>query len=514
MIYRRLRRLRPWVQAAALLGFLTLVLATRRDVAPPIPVDLFFRLDPLAALASMIAARAWIAPLALALVTLAVTVVAGRVWCGWLCPLGTVLDALPLRKKSGPLWVGPVSRWRLLKYALLLALLAAALAGSLILLALDPITLLTRSLAGGLLPLLNLALLAVEKWLYAVPFLQPPIEWFEVHVRSAWLPVEQPFYWPAVPLVVLLVAIVVLNRIAPRFWCRVLCPLGALLGLLSKVALLRRTVSDGCSSCRRCVRACPTGTIDPARSFYSDPAECTVCLDCVVDCPQEAARFALQRLPAARQRYDPTRRQMLAALAAGAGGAALLAVLPRDLIPGLTAPLGPRLAAALIRPPGAQGPEFWARCIRCGECVKICPTSGLQPAWWQAGLEGWGTPVLVPRTGYCDYSCHSCGQVCPTDAIPALTLDQKRQIVIGVAAVDQDLCLPWSQATPCIVCEEMCPLPDKAIELEEAAAVDAQGLAVVVQRPHVIPERCIGCGICENRCPLDGVAAIRVARSP
>ena len=144
--------------------------------------------------------------------------------------------------------------------------------------------------------------------------------------------------------------------------------------------------------------------------------------------------------------------------------------------------------------------------------MKVCPTSGLQPALWQAGPEGLWTPVLVPRTGYCDYSCHSCGQVCPTGAIPPLTLDEKRVAVIGVAAVDRDRCLPWAQATPCIICEEMCPVPEKAIELEEAQVADAVGQPLVVQRPHVVAERCIGCGICEFKCPVDGAAAIRVMR--
>lgn len=500
--YQLLRRLRPVVQAAALLLFLYLLLATRRDSSPFLPVQLFFRLDPLVGLASMVAARAWIGPLALSLLVLAVTLILGRVWCGWLCPLGTVLDLFPLGKKGRQLDSSPTTRWRQVKHWVLLALLFGAALGSLGLTFLDPITLLARTLAVGLLPPLNIGIGALEELLYSVPLLQAPVEWFETHIRAPWLPADQPFYWPNLILVAVLVAVIGLNRVAERFWCRHLCPLGSLLGLVSKVALVRRTVGTACTGCQRCARSCPTGTIDPARGFASDPAECTVCLDCVVTCPRDDVRFEVHTQLAAWQRYDPSRRQALASLAVGAGGVALLRLVPRDW----------QVTDALIRPPGAQHDQFWVRCIRCGECMKVCPTSGLQPALWQAGPEGLWTPVLVPRTGYCDYSCHSCGQVCPTGAIPPLALEDKRLAVIGEAAVNRDRCLPWAQATPCIICEEMCPVPQKAIELEEAEVIDAAGQPLVVQRPRVVAERCIGCGICEFKCPVDGAAAIRVMR--
>lgn len=498
--YRLLRRLRPLVQAAALLLFLYLLLATRRDSSPVLPVQLFFRLDPLVGLASMIAARAWIGPLALSLLVVSLTLILGRVWCGWLCPLGTVLDLFsPGKTGNGP---DPVTRWRQVKHFVLLAILFAAILGSLGLAFLDPIALLTRTLAVGFVPALNIGLGALEELLYSVPFLQAPVEWFEAHVRAPWLPANQPFYWPNLVLIAVLMVVIALNRVAERFWCRYLCPLGGLLGLMSKMALVRRTVGAACTGCQRCSRVCPTGTIDPARGFASDPAECTVCLDCVVTCPRDDVRFSTHTRSAARQPYDPSRRQVLASLALGAGGVVLMRLVPR----------GWQVADSLIRPPGAQQEQFWARCVRCGECMKVCPTSGLQPALWQAGPEGLWTPVLVPRTGYCDYSCHSCGQVCPTGAIPPLALEEKRAVVIGVAAVNRDRCLPWAQATPCIVCEEMCPVPEKAIDLEEAEVIDAAGQSLVVQRPHVVAERCIGCGICEFKCPVDGAAAIRVMR--
>jgi formate hydrogenlyase subunit 6/NADH:ubiquinone oxidoreductase subunit I len=133
---------------------------------------------------------------------------------------------------------------------------------------------------------------------------------------------------------------------------------------------------------------------------------------------------------------------------------------------------------------------------------------------FQAGLQGLGTPVLVPRLGYCDYSCNACGQVCPTEAIPLLSLEDKRTQVVGRAYIDQSRCLPWSDSQPCVVCEEMCPLPEKAIQLEEREVWAPDGATVTLQLPHVLSASCIGCGICEYRCPVSGQAAIRVYVPP
>ena len=131
-----------------------------------------------------------------------------------------------------------------------------------------------------------------------------------------------------------------------------------------------------------------------------------------------------------------------------------------------------------------------------------------------SGLVGLGTPVLVPRLGYCDYSCNACGQACPTQAIPLFSLEDKQRQVIGKAYVDENRCLAWSDHQPCIVCEEMCPLPEKAIQLEEQDVWRPDGGMVRLQMPHVVRDLCIGCGICEYRCPVSGDAAIRVYVPP
>ena len=147
-------------------------------------------------------------------------------------------------------------------------------------------------------------------------------------------------------------------------------------------------------------------------------------------------------------------------------------------------------------------------------CLRACPTHGLQPALYEAGVEGFWTPIFQPRLGNCEYGCTTCGQICPTGAIPPLDLDTKRLMPIGKASIDPVRCLAWSEQAPCIVCEEMCPLPDKAIKLIERQAAWPDGTPYTLQLPVVQPDLCIGCGLCEHKCPVSGEAAIRVGIDP
>ena len=232
-----------------------------------LPADLFFRLDPLAGIAGMIAARQIVPALLIgAALMLVVTLLLGRVWCGWLCPLGTMLDVTPARRKKR-YEADPTPRLRSVKYVLLALILVAALLGNLTFLILDPITLLYRTATTALWPALVALISGVETILYRLPFLQGTIDRFEGAFRGVILPMEQPAYGMGVLVLLIFAGILALNAIRDRFWCRYLCPLGALLGLVSKAAWLRREVGDVCTECQRCARACPVGTIDPARQL-------------------------------------------------------------------------------------------------------------------------------------------------------------------------------------------------------------------------------------------------------
>ncbi|CAG0928316.1 Ferredoxin-type protein NapG [Thermoflexales bacterium] len=492
---------RKVVQIAALLFVIALLIMTRRGGWPPDLVNLLMRLDPLTVLAQSLSSRSFLLGSAVVLLTLLLTVIAGRAWCGWLCPLGTVLDLIPLRKRTLRDKQPAISNsWRSVKYGLLIAILVAALLGNLTLLIFDPLTIFIRTFTTSLWPAADQIVTSLETTLYRVPFLSDPISALDGWLRPAIFPSQPVYYRDAWLFGAVFVGIIALNLIAPRLWCRYLCPLGGLLGWISRGAWLRREVAEECKGCTLCTSVCPTGTIDATQHYVSDPAECTLCLECLDVCPRSTIAFQLHRQLAPRQAYDPSRRQFLAAATLAIGGVALFQ----------SDATRQRVDDHLIRPPGVIENDLLDQCIRCGECVRACPTHGLQPALTQAGLQGVWTPLLVPRLGYCDYSCNACGQVCPVAAIPPLNLDDKRTRVIGKAYLDDNRCIAWADHRDCIVCEEMCPLPEKAIYLEKREFADSAGSTVTVQVPHVERDKCIGCGICEFKCPLNGEAAIRV----
>lgn len=350
---------------------------------------------------------------------------------------------------------------------------------------------------------MNTAFTAFEIFLSRFEFLGGALQWLDQAVRPALLPLE-PIGTRLVWLPVLVFsAIVLLNLAAERFWCRYLCPLGGLLGWISRLALVKRQVGGECTRCAACARDCPTGTIDATREFKSDPAECIMCMNCLSSCAAGETRFLPTRPKPERLAYDPGRRDFIITGAVALAGLAVVET-------------GQNLHQApknLLRPPGVDADKFLQVCLRCGLCTRTCPTGALHPAITEAGISGFFTPVLVPRLGYCQYSCNLCGQACPSGAIPPLTLEEKRVQVIGHAFIDENRCIPWADGTTCIVCEEMCPLPDKAIVLEERAILRSDGSSGILKLPHVLRDRCIGCGICEYRCPQVGESAIRVYRT-
>jgi ferredoxin len=244
-----------------------------------------------------------------------------------------------------------------------------------------------------------------------------------------------------------------------------------------------------------------------------------MCMNCETACPEDVIKFRfLPHRKGTTTVPDTGRRTALASVAAGA--VAIPSARTADA-------LDANYDSRVIRPPGAvEERAFLERCIRCAECMKVCPNNALHPAFFEAGIEGLWTPILIARIGYCEPSCVLCGQVCPTGAIQKITEKEKLgqgipPVKIGTAFYDHGRCLPWSMQTPCIVCEEFCPTSPKAIWVEE---VDAQVRAsepgpngeppqmknVHLQRPHVDPSLCIGCGACEKVCPVQDRPAVYV----
>ncbi len=517
MSAKRWRRLRQTVQILGLLFFMYLFLIIVQEQANPTPgyqlrngTHLFYRFDPLVMLTAMLAGRTLIEGIPLMVMTLLLTLFFGRVWCGWLCPFGTVLEWLsPKKMKAKPSkraefqLAKPPDSWRAIKYGLLFTLILAALLGNQSLLFLDPITILMRTMTSALWPMLSYGVHQAEVFLYQFDSLSPLLDPLHANLIYPLFQDMQPVFSQAVPIFLFFAGIVALNWWAERFWCRYLCPLGGLLGLLAKFSLIRREVGEQCENCALCLHDCPTDTIDPKNGYRSDPSECLVCYDCLASCPHNGIAFRRQwpnwQL-AAWHDYDPSRRQALTALGAAVVTVSLAGV----------EPITKRQPPTMIRPPGATLTDFEALCIRCGGCIRVCPTQGLQSSMVEGGWQNLFTPQLVPRLGQCSFDCNACGQVCPTGAIPPLPLEQKQQTIIGLARLDKNRCLPWAYNIPCIVCEEMCPIADKAIQLEEVTVVNANKESITLQRPHVIKQLCIGCGICEYKCPMGGESAIRI----
>ena len=494
---------RKIIQGLALIGFMTLFLLSQSAEQSNNIINIPARLDPLLILAQILSNRTFLAGSSLALLVVLLTLVFGRVWCGWICPIGTTLDLVTLNKWRGKRQP-PGEVWRSIKYNLLIVTLVAALLGNLTLLFLDPFTIWLRTMTVAIWPGVDRIVTSVETFLYAVPWMSESITVFDRLVRPDLLPLYPAFYRDSLVFAGFFLGIILLNVFAPRFWCRYLCPLGGLLGIISKVALFKRQVRDNCRSCALCVDVCPTGTIDPENGYRSDPGECTICMKCVDVCARKSGTFQAGFSTSEWNRYNPGRREVLSMTLAAVGGVVLSNNAGKSLAQ----------SSFLLRPPGAAIKNVdlvaFSNCVRCGECIRACPTQALQPAVFEAGLAGIGTPLFVMRSGFCDYACNTCGQICPVEAIPPLALPEKRQQKIGSAYINQNRCIPWSEHTPCVVCLEMCPLPQKAVVVEEVNIANGEGNSFVLQLPRVDRSLCIGCGICEFQCPVPGEAAIRV----
>jgi ferredoxin len=465
------------------------------------PVNTFFQLDPLLGLAASLANREVIARFWPALLTLAVTLALGRVFCGWFCPLGSLLDFT--RGRLGPRGVRPrQSAWdgRRVKYLLLAGLVAAAAAGWQAAWFLDPFSILARGLSVGVIPAFNAATSALFNTVYfQLPVLRPASEPVFTVLKQYVLTFDQQhFRWAWLPIAIL-GAVLALERWQPRFWCRNLCPLGGLLSLCARGRALTRRVTDECTDCGACHGTCPVGLLAEGTHRQSQ-AECTACMVCPPVCPQEAIGFSWTRRRTEAP-LDVPRRRFVAAAAAG------LAAVPLTRIH----PARAATPVARLRPPGAH-PEavFLNRCLRCGACMKVCMRNAIHPALHEAGWDGLLTPVMDFDIGYCEYNCTLCGQVCPSEAIRRLPVAEKQRAVIGLAVIDKNRCIPYRLGQNCMVCEEHCPIPDKAIVFEESQVRGPAGEAVTLKKPVVLPEKCIGCGICQRKCPVKATAAIVV----
>jgi polyferredoxin len=523
----RVTKLRLFSQAFFFLLFLFLLLHTEfrgslkaagSDLRIPYPIRLFFLIDPLVALSNALSTHALYRGLLWSLAILIPSMFLGRFFCGWICPLGSLhhfFGSLRSESKRGKQLIesNRYKRWQTTKYYLLFVVLAAGAVGTGIVGWLDPLSLLVRSVGLSILPATNYALRALLQVLAhsRSGTVQSVGSALHFILGVLLLSFKQPYFRQGLWLGAIFIFLLALNFRVTRFWCRALCPLGALLGIVSRWSILGLVKNaEHCKDCNRCLLHCQGGD-DPIGGVPWRQPECHLCLNCIDDCPDHGLQFRL--FPAEGSAgVNLQRRKVLTGLGAG------VAIVPlMRSTPGFATERHERR----LRPPGALDEDYFlSRCIRCGECMKVCPNNALHPAFSEAGLEGLWTPVMVPRIGYCDTSCVLCSQVCPTGAIWEITSKEKgwtgssaqdaTPIRLGTAFYDRGRCLPWAMATECIVCEEWCPTSPKAIYLTPATVVSAAGQVKELRQPYLDPARCVGCGACEYACPVQDRPAVYI----
>lgn len=478
--------MKKYIQGLSLLLFTTFFFLANYSLAEWIPADLYLRLNPLLGLTAVLASKEVIGRVLWSFLLVGATLVIGRFFCAFICPMGASIDFLdPLFfrkvKRSGP---KADSGLRKVKYILLLIFVAAALAGSSLVFFMDPIAFLTRFYTFVIYPLV---ITVID---LGLDLLRPVFQGFR-WIGLAHLHYPQPVYYMTILTLLIFGGILALNRLAPRFWCRYLCPLGALLSLISPLGIFKRRVSQKCNLCLVCQKTCPMGAIDETATTTHSP-ECIQCRNCAEICPKEAVSFPVRvSVEGEYSSINLSRRGFFYSLA---GGLTLGVLSSRT-------PFTPLQSKHnVVRPPGAlPETEFMRTCIRCGECMKSCLTNTLQPSLWESGLSGLWTPRLDLRMAACEQNCNVCGKVCPTQAIRSLSLEEKTHAKIGTAILRKEMCLVWSQNKLCLICDEICPY--NAIVFRPIEGY---------RRPVVVAPRCNGCGYCEQKCPVKGESAIVV----
>ena len=479
------------------------------------PVSWLIQLDPLVGLGTLLATGTLYAGLLWGLLTVVLTLLLGRVFCGWICPFGALHQAVGWianrkRKTATMIAANRYRRGQRVKYWLLVFLLGAT-AGDLLSRLLRFSGTSTAAVYVIAAVLLGCGIAATgrirkswRRWVVGIALasvvwvalgffvtgsrllaaslqtgLLDPIPLFYRSVNLTLLPLidgravsltpASRLYPGSILIGVVFWSAVLLNLLIPRFYCRFVCPLGALFGVLGRNAIYRvGQRGEGCTACGACDLHCEGGC-EPSSAIRS--AECVLCMNCLDACRHGVMGYQLYPSHAGEiAAPDISRREFTAAILAGVAAVPLVR---------LSGNAESNWNPAVIRPPGAlPEAELLRRCIKCGQCMRVCPTNVIHPAGLQAGIEGIWTPMPNFRTGTsgCQRGCIACGNLCPTAAIRPISLDERLgrgafaeqgPLRIGTAFIDRGRCLPWAMDRPCIVCQENCPVSPKAIFTRE-----------------------------------------------
>ena len=448
------------------------------------------------------------------IIVLALTVLFGRVYCSTICPLGTMQDIINYisgkvkrkgkkKKRFTFLKEQRVTRLVLLALPVIVFLLGSGLAINL----LDPYSIYGRFAGNFFRPALvgfnNIAAFICDKF---------RVFWFSQYDLKAFT------LFPFLIVLSFLILIFVLAWKKGRLYCNLICPVGTLLGYLSKLSLFRVVINEeDCLSCGACAKECKAGCIDSPNKKI-DVTRCVTCFDCLSTCPTDGITYSYSfgkknpdennALSANKKRkekkdirVDDSKRNFLTKtsvyfLSLSAIGAQIekkirVTKLSKNQI----------FRKHPVSPPGSGGIErFNSKCTACHLCVTACPTQVLQPSFLEYGFIGMLQPRLDNKAGFCNFECKICSDVCPTGAILPLQLEAKKLVQLGKAKFVEDNCIVKTQKTDCGACSEHCPT--KAVHM-----IPYEGKLVI---PEVREKYCIGCGACEYACPVIPYKAIYI----
>ena len=427
-----------------------------------------------------------------------ITLLLGRVYCSTICPLGVMQDIFAFfgRKcKKNRYTFSPAKN--ILRYTVLALFVAAIIAGigsAVALLA--PYSAYGRIAQNLLSPI----------WIGAnniLAYFAERADSYAFYTAPVWIRSISTF---AIAVITLLV-VAILSWRGGRTYCNTICPVGTVLGFLSRFSLLKPVINtEKCIDCGLCARNCKAACID-SKNHQIDYSRCVACMDCLDNCKKGAISYAIKRKSAPceadKENGDISRRGFLSAATVLTVGAwakaeekkaiAGLAVIEEKQIPE---------RETRIVPPGAQSVRnMAAHCTGCQLCVSVCPNEVLRPS---GKLNTLMQPEMSYEKGYCRPECTKCSEVCPTGAIRLITKEDKSATQIGHAVVIRENCVTMTDDVKCGNCERHCPV--KAITLVHSDPNNKKSPKV----PVVNVERCIGCGACENLCPARPFSAIYV----
>ncbi|MBN2863347.1 MAG: 4Fe-4S binding protein [Bacteroidales bacterium] len=410
---------------------------------------------------------------------LILTFLTGRTYCSFLCPLGIGQDIFTriggqIRKKFKRF--GYKKPFTIIRYSLLaITLIVTIVWGVYMLTLLDPYSIFGRFMTYFVKPVVILINNFIGGILYKFDIFtldHMTIEGYRLLVYS----VPAAFF----------ILIGILSLTKGRLYCNMICPVGTLLGLLSKISLFRIKIEEStCTRCGRCSIGCKSSCID-FLNYHVDVTRCVDCFNCIKICPEKAISYGVVSFKKKAHKTDLNKRKFVAgSLALLLGSHRLMKGQDKNVpVPQRESTVKENKTCPVCPPGGISIADFQEDCIACSLCITVCPTGVLKPALMEYGITGIMQPVMNYHKGFCIYNCNKCTEVCPTNALHPLALEAKKLTQIGQVHFIIDNCIVKNDKTACGACAESCPT--KAVYM-----IPYEGNLRI---PETNPEICIGCG--------------------